>query len=210
MALRSQARVGLAHTGGDRSGREVGRSRVVLRGLGLGSVEWDPNQMGASYRSEAKCGARRIFEHPLTQRHHEKHAKNEQSRLARHVLFLPLCGNGSGRRHIPHSWNTKVGSPAFSGRAVVLPLTRTPMTGCSCRAGGPTFSFQPPWLPLGWLPSGLWRSPRRQRQKPVKQASLDDQGGRALVLRGYSVPRAVPVESVDRASVASIGRAPHS
>jgi len=33
----------------------------------------------------------------------------------------------------------KVGPLAYSGRAVALPLTRTPMAGCSCRVGGPTF-----------------------------------------------------------------------
>ena len=37
----------------------------------------------------------------------------------------------------------EVGPLTYSGRAVALPLTRTPMAGCSCRVGGPTFfSFQ--------------------------------------------------------------------
>jgi len=37
------------------------------------------------------------------------------------------------------TWNTKVGSPTYSGNAVALPLTRIPMTGCTCRVRDPTF-----------------------------------------------------------------------
>lgn len=44
-----------------------------------------------------------------------------------------------GRPSPPGNPTREVGPLAYSGRAVALPLTRTPMAGCSCRVGGPTF-----------------------------------------------------------------------
>jgi len=55
--------------------------------------------------------------------------------LARHLHIR----NGVGRPPPLGKPTRKVGPLAYSGRAVALPLTRTPMAGCSCRVGGPTF-----------------------------------------------------------------------
>jgi hypothetical protein len=55
--------------------------------------------------------------------------------LARHLQIK----GGVGRPPPPGKPTRKVGPLAYSGRAVALPLTRTPMAGCSCRVGGPTF-----------------------------------------------------------------------
>ena len=55
--------------------------------------------------------------------------------LARHLHFR----EGVGRPQPLGKPTRKVGPLAYSGRAVALPLTRTPMAGCSCRVGGPTF-----------------------------------------------------------------------
>jgi hypothetical protein len=63
-------------------------------------------------------------------------SRRKRSRpLARHLHFR----DGVGRLPPLDKPTRKVGPLAYSGRAVALPLTRTPMAGCSCRVGGPTF-----------------------------------------------------------------------
>ena len=56
--------------------------------------------------------------------------------LARQMLFQMTTGNSGPRQTLGPS--IKAGVSDFSGRAVALPLTRTPMAGRSCRVGGPS------------------------------------------------------------------------
>jgi hypothetical protein len=88
-------------------------------------------------------GPRLGFQGLLTafQRTERSHTGDNTHPLPMSVIFGTASAFQGDRRAAPPLGNPtrKVGPLAYSGRAVALPLTRTPMAGCSCRVGGPTF-----------------------------------------------------------------------
>ena len=122
------------------------------------------------------------------------------TRLWHGDVHLHLEPSGTRARH--PLGTSKVGPPTFFGRAVVLPLTRMPMAGCSCRVGGPTFF---PAYRVGLRGRHHHAATTGQTAGPLTLARC---------VRYFAGFRPAFAPQLPRpgiaASVASIGRAPHS